>query len=376
MGALFIRDSIYVQESAVRGFGNVLEVKENPAEDKQWLEREHHSTWYRFRAPVKTTLTFDIIPKNIEDDIDFLLFQGAVPGFCEKVVTKQVAPVRTNISRNDKSNGSVCGLRKGAEEEFVRSGVGSSFSRPVEVQAGELLYLLVDYQDRPLDGYTIHFHYDPPPPPPPPEDKKKRKQILVVDIVDGATGQPVEALLTVQGLVFDKTVEQKGNSRYYFEMEPYRNLKFGCVRKGYMFHNKEVKGSMEDTLRVRLDLSPIKAGENVVLEDIRFVGNDQKVLRSSEPSLLLLLLFMQENPTVKIQVEGHVNGPTYKNNKEFIALSEARAMTVYNFLLVNEVPTSRIGYVGMGNSKMLYPEPKNNAESEANRRVEIKVLSN
>jgi flagellar motor protein MotB len=73
-------------------------------------------------------------------------------------------------------------------------------------------------------------------------------------------------------------------------------------------------------------------------------------------------------------VEGHVNGPTFKNTKEFIQLSTARAKTVYDFLLVNDIEPARISYAGLGNSQMLYPEPKNKEQSEANRRVEIKVL--
>jgi outer membrane protein OmpA-like peptidoglycan-associated protein len=376
-GAIFIRDSVFVQESAVRGFGNLLEVRENPPEDKQWLEREHHSTWYKFRAPVKTTLTFDIIPKNPEDDIDFLLFQGAIPGFCEKVPLRQVEPVRTNISRNDRSLGSRCGLRKEAPDHFVRSGIGSSYSRAIDVQQGELLYLLVDYQDRPLDGYTIRFHYDPPPPPPEPEPKAAaKKQVLDVRIADARSGAPLNATLTVEGMYFDSLVEVGGKSGYRFEMEPYRNIKLGCVRQGYMFRNVRVKGSQEDTLRVEVKLEPITPGQNVVLEEIRFVGNDTKVLRSSEAGLLLLLRFLQANPDVRIMVEGHVNGPTFKNSKEFVQLSQSRAMTVYNFLLVNDVDPGRIGYVGLGNSRMIYPEPKNQEESEANRRVEIKVLGN
>ena len=121
-------------------------------------------------------------------------------------------------------------------------------------------------------------------------------------------------------------------------------------------------------------MAPIVAGEHVVLDDIRFVGNEDKVMRSSETSLLLLLRFMQENPKVRIEVQGHVNGPTFKNKKEFIDLSTARAKTVYDFLLVNEVEPERISFQGLGNSQMLYPEPKNKEQSEANRRVEVKVL--
>lgn len=374
-GAIAISDTVFHQPQAVRGFGNKLEIKENPREHLQWFEREHHTTWYKFRVPHSTTLTFDIVPDNIEDDIDFLLFRGAIPGVCDKIASKQVAPVRSNISRNNKSIGSKCGLSKDATEDFVRSGVGSSYSRAIEVEQGELFYLVVDYQDRPLAGYTIRFHYDPPPPPPPVvEEKVKPKQKLFIAITDASNGKPLEANLTIDGMVFDQVVEAKGKSRYEFEMEVYRSLRIGCVRKGYMFHTLKVKGSTDPEVHVEVKLTPIAPGEQVALDDIRFVGNDTKVMRQSESSLLMLLQFMLENPKVSIEIQGHVNGPTYKNTKEFIELSTGRAKTVYDFLLVNDISPRRMTYVGYGNSKMLYPEPKNKEQSEANRRVEIKVM--
>lgn len=372
-GAIFIQDSIYTCTKAVRGFGNVLEIKENPPDDKQWFEREHHTTWYKFRSPATTTLTFDITPENIDDDIDFLVFEGAIPGICDKIVSEQVQPIRSNISRNDKSIGSRCGLSKDAPDVFVRSGVGSSFSSAIEVKQGDLFYLVVDYQDRPIGGYTIHFHYDPPPPPPEPEEKKEMQK-LHIDVVDARSGTPVPANLTIEGLQFDKVVELTGKPHYDLEMETYRNLKIGCVREGYMFYSSKVKGSTAPELKVEIKLLPITEGEHVVLEDIRFVGNDTKVLRSSEGAMLLLLRFMQVNPKVRVEIQGHVNGPTYKNTKEFVELSTARAKTVYDFLLVNDVAPERLFYVGKGNSEMLFPEPKNKDESEANRRVEIKIL--
>ena len=375
-GAIFIADSVFHQPQAVRGFGNKLEIKENPSDHKQWFEREHHTTWYKFRSPATTTLSFSIIPDNIEDDIDFLVFEGSVPGICDKVATKQVVPIRSNISRNDRSNRSICGLRKEAPDDFVRSGVGSSFSRGIEVKQGDLFYLVVDYQDRPLAGYTIRFHYDPPPPSPEPEpeEAKKQKQQLVIEVTDARSGKPVDATLTIDGMRFNEVVEAKGRSGYQFEMDMYRNIRIGCVRQGYMFQTVRVKGNTEPVVRVEVKMTPIGAGERVVLDDIRFVGNEDKVMRQSEASLLLLLRFMQMNPKVRIEIEGHVNGPTFKNKKEFIDLSTARAKAVYDFLLVNEVEPERMSYVGIGNAQMLYPSPKNKEESEANRRVEIKVL--
>jgi len=374
-GAIAIGDTVFHQPHAVRGFGNKLEIKENPKEDHQWFEREHHTTWYKFRVPHSTTLTFDIIPDNIEDDIDFLLFPGSIPGICDKVATRQVVPVRSNISRNNKSIGSKCGLSKDAADDYVRSGVGSSFSRAIEVEAGALFYLVVDYQERPLGGYTIRFKYDPPPPPEPVEEEKsKAKQKLNIVVVDGSTGKPLEADLTIDGMVFDKVIGAKGKSAYAFEMDVYRNLRIGCVRKGYMFHRQKVKGISDPEVNVEVKLTPIAPGEQVILDDIRFVGNDTKVMRQSEASMLMLMQFMSENPTVSIEIQGHVNGPTFKNTKEFIELSTDRAKTVYDFLLVNDIGPRRMTYVGYGNSKMLFPEPKNKEQSEANRRVEIKVI--
>lgn len=374
-GAISITGMEFHQPHAVRGFGNKLEIKENPSEDKKWFEREHHTTWYKFRVPHSTTLSFDIVPDNIKDDIDFLLFEGAIPGICEKIASKQVTPVRSNISRNNIEMQSMCGLSDDATEQFVRSGVGSSYSRAIEVEAGVLFYLVIDYQERPLAGYTIRFHYDPPPPPEPVEDTKtKQTQNLEITIVDDATGAPLKANVTIDGMLFDQVVEAKDKSSYSYEMDVYRNLRIGCVRKGYMFHSQKVKGSTDEEVKVELRLKPIKPGQQVVLDDIRFVGNDTKVMRQSEASLLMLLQFMEANPTVSIEVQGHVNGPTYKNTKEFIELSTARAKTVYDFLLVSDIGARRMTYVGYGNSAMLFTEPKNKEQSEANRRVEIKVL--
>ena len=137
-GAIAIGDSIFVQQEAVRGFGNRLEIKENPREHLQWFEREHHTTWYKFRVPVKCNLTFDITPNDINDDIDFLLFEGNIPGICDKIATRQVEPVRSNISRNDPGIGSRCGLSKEAADDYVRSGIGASYSRSIEVEARHL----------------------------------------------------------------------------------------------------------------------------------------------------------------------------------------------------------------------------------------------
>ena len=46
--------------------------------------------------------------------------------------------------------------------------------------------------------------------------------------------------------------------------------------------------------------------------DLPFIGFD------TDRSHGALLRFMQENAKVRIEIQGHVNGPTFKNKKEFI----------------------------------------------------------
>ena len=377
VNAIPITDSIVVCERPPRGFGNVLEIKENPPEDLQWLEREHNSQWYLFRSPVTSKLTFDIIPEDIRDDIDFLLFSGATPDICGKVATREIQPVRSNISRNDTTNGSKCGLSLTAVDAFVRSGIGSSYSRALDVVAGEQLYILVDYQDRPRAGFSIHLHYLLPkaPPPPPPPAVAVPPQAVHLSLVDAKTGRPVVGSVSIEGMRFDSVVEASGSSTYEFHQEKYKKLSIGCLAEGYMFKTEKVAATRDDELEVRIALDPIEPGAQVTLDEIRFVGDKDKVSTASQPALYLLLHFLEQNPTLHVEIQGHVNAPGVKRNtKEFIELSEARARTVRDFLMVNNLDVERVSYIGMGNSHMLYPEPKNEAENAANRRVEIHVI--
>lgn len=89
----------------------------------------------------------------------------------------------------------------------------------------------------------------------------------------------------------------------------------------------------------------------------------------------LLLLFLQKNPTVKIEIQGHANGPKRKNLKEFRKLSENRAEAIKKYLTFEGISKKRLAVEGFGNAMMLFPNPQTEEESELNRRVEIKIIS-
>lgn len=118
---------------------------------------------------------------------------------------------------------------------------------------------------------------------------------------------------------------------------------------------------------------PFNKGQEIPLDEIFFVAGTDKLLRSSFDELEQLLKVLQSNPNLKIEIQGHVNGPFSKNKKEFQELSEARAKAVMNWLIEKGISADRLTSNGYGNSKMIYPEAMTDDEMAANRRVRILI---
>lgn len=114
-------------------------------------------------------------------------------------------------------------------------------------------------------------------------------------------------------------------------------------------------------------------GEKLKLDNLNFVINTFAVVNESRSKLYELLLVMQNNPKLKIELQGHLCCMT----KDRVDLSTQRAKAISNFLRQNGIESSRVTYKGFGVSQPLFPIPeKDEAERAANRRVEILILEN
>ncbi len=119
--------------------------------------------------------------------------------------------------------------------------------------------------------------------------------------------------------------------------------------------------------------TPLKSGQKFNLNNLIFYPNKPKFIKSSLTELNHLFVLLKTNPSLIIVIQGHVNGPQQKNSLEFQKLSENRAKAVYSFLLKKGIEAKRLSHIGFGNTKMLYPKPKNEREMKKNRRVEIVI---
>jgi outer membrane protein OmpA-like peptidoglycan-associated protein len=127
-----------------------------------------------------------------------------------------------------------------------------------------------------------------------------------------------------------------------------------------------------DTIFMR-KVSVAKVGEKIKLENMNFYINTFAIMPQSRAKMYELLTVMKSYPDMKIQIQGHICCVT----KDVRDLATQRAKAIYKFLEYNEIDKSRMTFVGYGSDRPLYSIPeKSEEEREANRRVEIEIISN
>ena len=115
-------------------------------------------------------------------------------------------------------------------------------------------------------------------------------------------------------------------------------------------------------------------GTTIRIKNINFYNMTPRILPKSKPVLYDLLCALQDNPKLKIEIQGHI---CCQKQFDINELSVMRARTIYNYLIGQKINRKRLSYKGFGTSKPLHPIPEQSSqEEEDNRRVEILILEN
>ncbi|PCH98141.1 MAG: hypothetical protein COB85_02105 [Bacteroidetes bacterium] len=371
-GAIVMTDSMFGPTVPPEGHGQSLEIQKNQMKDMFLFEREHNTLWYTFEAIYSTELSLDIIAMDSIDDFDFLLFKhDGSEDFCDKIRRREIRPARTNMAKNRADHRGVTGLAREAEREYVQSGPGDPFSKSIYVQKGEKFYLVVDNYSKEGKGHKLHMHYAGYP---------KPKVTLKFSAVDKTSRKPVVADVEVLIISDDKNQKDEvlhslsDSAKYKIKLEAGTSYEINCNAKGYFFFSRHLNGNkVKNSLKMVAKLTKVVVGEKLTLQNINFKENSSKLLNSSMASLDNLVSFMHHNKTVTIEVQGHVNAPNMKNSKEVKEVSESRAKSVYLYLIKNNVKAARLVFKGYGNKEMIHPQPANEIQELANRRVDILI---
>jgi outer membrane protein OmpA-like peptidoglycan-associated protein len=119
-------------------------------------------------------------------------------------------------------------------------------------------------------------------------------------------------------------------------------------------------------------LKTSNVGDIIKLKNIYFFNNSPRLLPKSKPVLYELLCILNDNPKLKIEVQGHICCQTEVG---LYNVSTTRARSIWLFLVQNGINRKRITYKGYGNTRPVHPIPEQSPEEEDdNRRVEIMIV--
>jgi outer membrane protein OmpA-like peptidoglycan-associated protein len=131
--------------------------------------------------------------------------------------------------------------------------------------------------------------------------------------------------------------------------------------------------SSDSVFHVDIPLEPIEANAKVILKNVFFDTKKTELKPESVSELDDVVRLMNENPNMKIQINGYTdNVGTPADN---LKLSTGRAVSVVNYLVAKGINKTRLSFKGFGEAK---PISTNETEEgrAMNRRTEMSVVSN
>lgn len=212
-----------------------------------------------------------------------------------------------------------------------------------------------------------------------PEELRPKKSLLISGkVLNSKTNLPIEAKISYEILPEGKNAglaKSNASTGEYKIILP-AGYKYGFLAEapGYISVNEnlDVKNLEEyKEIEKNLYLTPIQKGNSIRLNNIFFEFGEYQLLNDSYSELNRILEFMQNNPLIKVQINGYTdNVGLAADNK---VLSEKRASAVSDYLIAKGVSKNRILTKGFGSAK---PVAKNDTDENRalNRRVEFMIL--
>ena len=207
---------------------------------------------------------------------------------------------------------------------------------------------------------------------------KKKMTLVKGKVVDKKTGEGIEAKVIFHTKTAKDSMMTQVDGSFEKAVEENTVLGVNIFREGYFFDTQMLKAKPNNLAEITIPLAPVAVGESVAIKNLYYVGNQAVLLKSSEPELPKVLKFMQLNPKIKIEIEGHINAPfrtPEQLNQSEWDLSTNRAKLVFDFLAKNNISRERMGFRGYGNKFMLYKKTRDEKKQAMNRRVEIKIIA-
>ncbi len=203
---------------------------------------------------------------------------------------------------------------------------------------------------------------------------------LVVGYVkDKNTHKPIGAQILVYDLEKDTLVLQTQSNektgKFIVTLPAGHNYGMVIKKQGYLFYSQNFDISHDQAFKKitqEINLPSIKENARTILANIFFDFGSANLKKESYSELDQIIQFMQQNPTVKIEISGHTDniGSLEYNQK----LSQARAKAVVDYLISHGISPDRLTYRGAAYNEPIAPNDTPEGRQK-NRRVEFKIIA-
>jgi outer membrane protein OmpA-like peptidoglycan-associated protein len=175
------------------------------------------------------------------------------------------------------------------------------------------------------------------------------------------------------GKTIKNTTDEKGN--FLVCLPAGYNYGINVKKEGYLFHSEnfmfEGLHTVMEPLIKRISLSPVKAGEKMLLSNVFYEVDSWELKNESVEELNNLAELIIHHSDIIVEIGGYTDSTgTDQHN---LILSEKRALSVVNYLKGKGINPSRLKYKGYGNSSPI----GDNITYEGrrlNRRTEVMVI--
>jgi outer membrane protein OmpA-like peptidoglycan-associated protein/tetratricopeptide (TPR) repeat protein len=162
---------------------------------------------------------------------------------------------------------------------------------------------------------------------------------------------------------------------FFIVLESNKDYAFTIDKLGYLFHSENFslkQTTALDPYVLDIKLSKPKKGEAIVLNNVLFDTDKFDLKSESNSELNRVVKLLNENPTMKVSIEGHTDNQGSEQHN--ITLSKNRAKSVVDYLISKGISSSRLSSVGKGSSK---PVADNSTAKgrKLNRRTELVIIS-
>jgi len=196
-------------------------------------------------------------------------------------------------------------------------------------------------------------------------------------VLDKETGKMLVAEYELRNLSAGKTVivnSTDGNGNFLVCLPSGFNYGLNVSKQGYLFYSENFMFEGQHTVMQphvkTILLSRLKVGEKMLLANVFYEVDSWQLKKESMAELDKLCTLLKDNEEIKVEIGGYTDATG--SDEHNLVLSEKRALSVVDFLVVNGIPPERLQHRGYGNASPV----GNNITFEGralNRRTEVKI---